>query len=80
MNADSPLRVVPALVAYHTADWIQVAVASYLEHFPADRILVVDGAALVTGRMTAKVSVTGKIVHIDNRYLAVWKASSAPPS
>jgi Domain of unknown function (DUF4440) len=39
---------------------------------PADRILVVDGAALVTGRMTAKVSVTGTIVHVDNRYLAVW--------
>jgi hypothetical protein len=42
MNADSTLRVVPAMVAYHTADWIQVAIASYLEHFPADRILVVD--------------------------------------
>ena len=42
MNADSPPRVVPALVAYHSADWIQVAIASYLEHFPADRILVVD--------------------------------------
>jgi hypothetical protein len=43
-----------------------------------DRILVVDGATGVTGRMRAKVSVTGKIVHIDNRYLAVrehggWK-------
>jgi hypothetical protein len=46
---------------------------TYLEMtHPVDRILVVDGAALVTGRMTAKVSVTGKIVHIDNRYLAVW--------
>ena len=46
---------------------------TYLEiTHPVDRILVVDGAALVTGRMTAKVSVTGKIVHIDNRYLAVW--------
>jgi hypothetical protein len=45
----------------------------YLEiTHPADRILVVDGAALITGRMTAKVSVTGKIVHVDNRYLAVW--------
>jgi hypothetical protein len=30
------------MVAYHTADWIQVAIASYLEHFPEDRILVVD--------------------------------------
>ena len=39
---------------------------------PADRILVVDSAALVTGRMTAKVLVAGTIVHVDNRYLAVW--------
>ena len=39
---------------------------------PADRVLMVGGAALVTGRMTAKVSVVGRIVHIDNRYLAVW--------
>jgi Domain of unknown function (DUF4440) len=38
----------------------------------ADRILVVDGAALVTGRMTANVSVEGTIVHVNNRYLAVW--------
>ncbi len=47
---------------------------TYLEIVhPADRVLVVDGAALVTGRMTAKVSVAGRgIVHIDNRYLAVW--------
>jgi len=46
---------------------------TYLEiTYPADRILVVDGAALVTGRMTAKVSVAGTIVHVDNRYLAVW--------
>ncbi len=46
---------------------------TYLEiTHPADRILVVGGAALITGRMTAKVSVVGRIVHIDNRYLAVW--------
>ena len=47
---------------------------TYLEiTHPADRILVVDGAALVTGRMTANVSVAGReIVHVDNRYLAVW--------
>ena len=46
---------------------------TYLEiTHPADRILVVDGAALVTGRMTAKVLVAGTIVHVDNRYLAVW--------
>ena len=46
---------------------------TYLEiTHPADRILVVDSAALVTGRMTAKVLVAGKIVHVDNRYLAVW--------
>ena len=31
------------------------------------------GAALVIGRMTAKVSVAGRgIVHVDNRHLAVW--------
>ena len=47
---------------------------TYLEiTHPADRILVVDGAALLTGRMTAEVAVAGKgIVHVDNRYLAVW--------
>jgi ketosteroid isomerase-like protein len=46
---------------------------TYLEIIhPADRILVVDGAALVTGRMTAKVLVSGTIVQVDNRYLAVW--------
>jgi hypothetical protein len=46
---------------------------TYLEiTHPVDRILVVDGAALVTGRMTAKVSVAGTIVQVDNRYLAVW--------
>jgi hypothetical protein len=46
---------------------------TYLEiTHPADRILVVDSAALVTGRMTAEVLVAGTIVHIDNRYLAVW--------
>src|ERR1700686_5195435 len=45
---------------------------TYLEiTHPADRILVVDSAALVTGRMTARVSVAGTIVHVDNRYLAV---------
>jgi hypothetical protein len=46
---------------------------TYLEiTHPADRVLVVDSAALVTGRMTAKVLVAGTIVHVDNRYLAVW--------
>jgi ketosteroid isomerase-like protein len=46
---------------------------AYLEiTHPADRVLVVHGAALVTGRMTAKVSVAGTMVHVDNRYLAVW--------
>jgi hypothetical protein len=46
---------------------------TYLEiTHPADRILVVNGAALVTGRMTAKVLVAGTIVQVDNRYLAVW--------
>src|SRR5271166_5230927 len=39
---------------------------TYLEiTHPADRILVVDGAALVTGRMTAKVLVSGTVVHVD---------------
>src|SRR6476620_2386826 len=38
----------------------------------AGDMAVIDGAALVTGRMTAKVSVAGTIVHVDNRYLAVW--------
>jgi hypothetical protein len=46
---------------------------TYLEiRHRADRILVVNGAALVTGRMTAKVLVAGAIVLVDNRYLAVW--------
>jgi len=36
------MRVVPVLVAYFTADWIRVAIASYLHHFPDDRVLVVD--------------------------------------
>src|SRR5262245_65863364 len=36
------MEVVPVLVAYHSADWIRVAVESYLEHFPNDRLLVVD--------------------------------------
>jgi len=46
---------------------------TYLEiTHPADRILVVAGAALVTGRMTAKVSVVGVLVKKNNRYLAVW--------
>ena len=26
----------------------------------------------MTGRMTAKVLVAGTVVHVDNRYLAVW--------
>src|SRR6478735_2780783 len=46
---------------------------TYLEiTHPTDRILVVNGAALVTGRMTAKVLVAGTIVQVDNRYLAAW--------
>jgi hypothetical protein len=36
------MRVVPVLVAYFTADWIQVAITSYLHHFPDERVLVVD--------------------------------------
>ena len=52
---------------------VETRYSTYLEiTHPADRILVVDGAALVTERMTAKVSVAGTIVYVDNRYLAVW--------
>src|SRR5579864_4997424 len=36
------MRVVPTMVAYYTADWIRVALTSYLHHFPDDRVLVVD--------------------------------------
>jgi hypothetical protein len=36
------MKVVPVLVAYFTADWIRVAITSYLHHFPDDRVLVVD--------------------------------------
>jgi hypothetical protein len=36
------VKVVPILVAYHTVHWIRAAVESYLEHFPAERLLVVD--------------------------------------
>jgi ketosteroid isomerase-like protein len=39
---------------------------------PADRVMIYDGAALVTGRMTAKISAGGELKHVDNRYLAVW--------
>ena len=34
--------VFPVIVAYHTADWMPIAVESYLSQFPDDRILVVD--------------------------------------
>ena len=44
----------------------------------ADRILVVNDAALVTGRMTAKVLVAGTTVQVDNRYLAVWVRERVP--
>ena len=36
------MKIVPVLVAFHTAEWIQVAVESYLDAFPEDRVLVVD--------------------------------------
>lgn len=42
-----------------------------IEH-PADAFVVLDGAVLVTGRMTARVTVAGEIREIDNSYLAVW--------
>jgi hypothetical protein len=39
---------------------------------PADRVMIYGGAALITGRMTARVSAGGELKHVDNRYLAVW--------
>lgn len=36
------MKAVSMLVAFHTVDWIRVAVTSYLEAFPEDRLLVVD--------------------------------------
>jgi hypothetical protein len=36
------MEVVPVLVSYHTRHWIRVAVGSYLEQFPDERLLVVD--------------------------------------
>lgn len=44
---------------------------------PADRILVLNGAALVTGRMSARVTVAGELRQIDNAYLAVWAKEDA---
>ncbi|MDF8357674.1 nuclear transport factor 2 family protein [Ensifer adhaerens] len=39
---------------------------------PIDGLIVAGDAALVTGRMTARVSVAGTERKIDNSYLAVW--------
>ena len=39
---------------------------------PADRILIAGDAALVFGRMTAKVTAEGQDLMLDNRCLAVW--------
>jgi hypothetical protein len=36
------VNMMPILVAFHTSHWVRVAVGSYLEHFPNDRMLVVD--------------------------------------
>src|ERR1700704_5605477 len=36
------MEIVPILVAYHSANWIGVAIESYLEQFPSERLLVVD--------------------------------------
>jgi hypothetical protein len=52
---------------------ISSGVFDYLEiSHPADRIIILEGAVLVTGRMTARVAVAEEIRTIDNRYLAVW--------
>jgi hypothetical protein len=71
------------MVSLRVVTWSKQAGSRYFTYLeithPADRILVVDGAALVTGRMTAKVLVAGTIVHIDNRYLAVWAHDRADP-
>jgi hypothetical protein len=36
------MQIVPILVAYHSDSWIRVAVESYLDHFPLERLVVVD--------------------------------------
>jgi hypothetical protein len=40
--SNEAMEIVPIVVAYHSASWIRVAVESYLEHFPEDRLLVVE--------------------------------------
>lgn len=53
----------------------KVAASFFLYHeiaHPADNVVVAGNAALVTGRMTARVSVSGAVRSIDNSYLAVW--------
>ena len=39
---------------------------------PADRVRIAGDAALVFGRMTARVTAQGQDLMLDNRYLAVW--------
>jgi hypothetical protein len=52
---------------------IASGVFDYLEiSHPADRIIILEGAVLITGRMTARIAVAGEIRSVDNRYLAVW--------
>jgi hypothetical protein len=36
------MDLVPTLVAYHSVHWMWVAVESYLEQFPGERLLVID--------------------------------------
>lgn len=53
----------------------KVAAGFFVYHeiaHPADNVILAGDAALVTGRMTARVSVSGAVRHIDNSYLAAW--------
>lgn len=36
------MKLIPVVVAYHSAPWMRVLVRSYLRHFPEDRLLVID--------------------------------------
>ncbi len=53
----------------------KVAAGFFVYHeiaHPADKVILGGDAALITGRMTARVSVSGEVRNIDNSYLAVW--------
>lgn len=59
------------------ASYLDKVATSYFDYReisrPDERIVVVGGTALVTGRMVARVIMEGKTErHLDNRSLAVW--------